>query len=111
MQVALSRSRFAEAAERLREAEVVDPGWMTRAPDIQSLYLEPGDFARQISKLENHLQTQPNDRDAWLVLGAELFLSGRTRRAGDIFLRLSDRREDPTLAAFLDATRPRAANR
>jgi tetratricopeptide (TPR) repeat protein len=111
VQVALSRGRFAEAAERLREAETVEPGWMTRAADIQSLYMEPGDFARQVSKLENHLQAQPNDRDAWLVLGAELFLSGRTRRAGDIFLRLSDRREDPTLAAFLDATRPRVVDR
>jgi hypothetical protein len=110
-QVAIARGRFADAAERLREAETVEPGWIARAPDIQSLYLEPADFARQISKLEDHLQAQPNDRDAWLVLGAELFLSGRTRRAADIFLRLSDRREDPTLAAFLDATRPRVVDR
>jgi tetratricopeptide (TPR) repeat protein len=106
-QIAIARGRFSDAAEKLREAETVEPGWISRAPDIQGLYSEPADFARQLARLEDHLQTHPNDRDAWLVLGAELFLSGRTRRAADIFLRLSDRREDPTLAAFLDATRPR----
>jgi hypothetical protein len=107
-QVEIVKGHFTAAADRLREAETVEPGWISRASDIQALYLEPADFARQLGKLETHLQSQPKDRDAWLVLGAELFLSGRTRRAADVFLRLSDRREDPTLAAFLDATRPRA---
>ena len=58
----------------------------------------------QIARLEAHLQAHPADRDAWLVLGAEWFLSGRTRKAADVFLRLSDRAPDPALAAFLAAT-------
>jgi cytochrome c-type biogenesis protein CcmH/NrfG len=104
-QVALVRGQFTEAANRLREALAAEPDWLARAPDIQDLYGEPSDFKDQVSKLERHLQVNPNDRDAWLVLGAQWFLSGRTRQAADVFLRLSDRRPDPTLAAFLDASK------
>ncbi len=105
-QLALLRARYSEAALQLREALTTEPGWLAKAPDIESLYLEPADFARQVSNLETHLQANPGDRDAWLVLGAKWYLSGRTRKAADIFLRLSDRKPDPALAAFLDATIP-----
>ena len=105
-QVALVRGQFAEAAARIRAAVTADPRWLTNAPDIQRIYAEPADFARQIAKLESRVSVEPGDRDAWLVLGAELYLSGQTRRASDVFLRLSDRPPDPALAAFLDATTP-----
>jgi cytochrome c-type biogenesis protein CcmH/NrfG len=98
------RGRFDEAAHQIREAVTAEPGWLANAPDIQSLYGEPADFAREIAKLEAHLQAHPGDRDAWLVLGAQWYLSGRTLKAADIFLRLADRKPDATLAAFLDAT-------
>ncbi len=75
-QVALTRGNYAEAANRLREAETAEPGWLRTAADIQALYAEPADFAKQVSRLESHLQAHPDDRDAWLVLGAEWFLSG-----------------------------------
>lgn len=105
-QIALVRGNYAEAADRLRDAETAEPGWIATAPDVQSLYGEPSDFAAPLSKLESHLQAHPNDRDAWLVLGAQWFLSGRTRQAADVFLRLDDpnRRPDVALAAFLLAT-------
>jgi hypothetical protein len=103
-QIELNRSHFGLAANWIREAVTVEPGWLSNAPDIQSLYAEPGDFARQIAKLESHLQAHPGDRDAWLVLGTQWYLSGRTRKAADVFLRLADRKPDPTLNAFLDAT-------
>ncbi|MFO0951676.1 MAG: tetratricopeptide repeat protein [Isosphaeraceae bacterium] len=106
-QVAVVRGMYSEAASRLRQSVDAEPGWVTRAPNILSIYGEPRDFERQISRLESHILVEPNDRDAWLVLGAQLYLNGQTRRAGDIFLRLTDRRPDPTLAAFLDATRVR----
>ncbi len=103
-QIALSRGDYAEAANRFREAQTAEPGWMINAPDIQNLFGDPTDFAAIIAKLESHLQAYPEDRDAWLVLGAELYLSSRTQRAADIFLRLTDRKPDATLAAFLNAT-------
>jgi tetratricopeptide (TPR) repeat protein len=103
-QIAMLRGQYAEAANHYREALLAEPDWLVKAPDIESIYGEPGDFARQITRLESHLQANPGDRDAWLVLGAQWFLSGRTREAGDIFLRLSDRKPDAALAAFLDAT-------
>ena len=105
-QIALVRDQYTEAAARLREAETAQPGWLATAPDVQSLYAEPADFARRLSRLESHLQVHPDDRDAWLVLGAEWYLSGRSARAADVFQRLNDpaRRPDIALAAFLEAT-------
>jgi tetratricopeptide (TPR) repeat protein len=106
-QIALVRGNYAEAADRYREAMATEPGWLANAPDDQAIYGEPGDFNKQISKLETHLQAQPGDRDAWFVLGAQWYLSGQTGKAADVFLRLSDRKGDATLAAFLDASTPR----
>jgi tetratricopeptide (TPR) repeat protein len=105
-QIAIVREQYAEAANRFREAETAEPGWVVKAPDIQAIYGEPSDFAHHLARLESHLQIHPGDRDAWLVLGAQFYLSGRTARAADVFLRLSDsrRRSDIALAAFLDAT-------
>jgi hypothetical protein len=105
-QVAMVRGQYAVAAERLREAETAQPGWIITAPDIQALYGEPTDFANNVARLESYLQTNPDDRDAWLVLGAEWFLSGRTTKAADVFKRLNDpnRKPDVALAAFLDAS-------
>ena len=105
-QIAMMRGQYATAAARIREAETAQPGWIINAPDIQALYGEPADFANNVARLETHLQANPNDRDAWLVLGAEWFLSGRTTKAADVFKRLSDpnRKPDVALAAFLDAS-------
>jgi Tetratricopeptide repeat len=105
-QVALVRGRYADAADRFREAETAQPGWIVTAPDIQAMYGEPTEFAHYVARLESHLQTHPDDRDAWLVLGAQWFLSGRTTRAADVFKRLDDpnRKSDVALAAFLDAS-------
>ncbi|MHC5541759.1 tetratricopeptide repeat protein, partial [Singulisphaera rosea] len=110
-QCALVRGQYGEAANHFREAQTAEPGWLANAGDIQTIYSEPADFARQIAALESHLQVTPGDRDAWLVLGAQWYLSGRTQKASDVFLRLSDRAADPTLAAFLDATTPAVESR
>jgi thioredoxin-like negative regulator of GroEL len=111
-QIALVRGHYAAAANRLRDAETAQPGWILTARDIQAIYGEPAEFARQIARLESHVQSHPDDRDAWLVLGAQWFLTGRTSRAADVFLRLNDPRRKPdiVLAAFLEASnqaRPR----
>jgi Tetratricopeptide repeat len=105
-QIAMMRGQYDTAAERIREAETAQPGWIVSAPDIQALYAEPADFSNNVARLETHLQANPNDRDAWLVLGAEWFLSGRTTKAADVFKRLDDpnRKPDAALTAFLDAS-------
>jgi Tetratricopeptide repeat len=105
-QIAMMRGQYDIAATRVREAETAQPGWIINAPDIQALYGEPVDFANNVARLETHLQTNPDDRDAWLVLGAEWFLSGRTTKAADVFKRLNDpnRKPDVALTAFLDAS-------
>jgi len=103
-QLALGRGDYAEAAHHVREALTAQPGWLIHAPDISATYGEPADFTAGIAKLESHLQAHPSDRDAWLVLGAQRYLSGQTRKAADVFLRLTDRKPDATLEAFLDAS-------
>ena len=89
-QIALAKGHFADAATRLREAETAQPGWIINAPDIQTIYGEPTEFARSLARVESYLQANPDDRDGWLVLGAQLFLSGRTTKAADVFRRLDD---------------------
>lgn len=105
-QLEFVRGDYSEAANRLREAETAQPGWLAAVFDVQSIYGEPGDFNRHIALLESHLHAHPEDRDAWFVLGAQWYLSGRAAKAADVFLRLDDphRRPDVALAAFLDAT-------
>jgi hypothetical protein len=112
-QIAFVRGQYREAADRLREAEAAQPGWIVTAPDVQGMYPEPTDFAKHVARLESHLHADPDDRNAWLVLGAEWYLSGRTKKAADVFLRLDDphRRPDAALAAFLDATNQLEAER
>lgn len=110
-QLAIVRGDYQEAAEEFRAASTVEPGWLINATDVQALFAEPADFAKALAKLETHLQATPNDRDGWLVLGAEWYLSGRTRQAADVFTRLNDRKPDATLAAFIDATTPDPAPR
>ncbi|WP_206107610.1 tetratricopeptide repeat protein [Paludisphaera rhizosphaerae] len=109
MQIAVVREQYPLAASLLREAETAEPGWITTASDVQALYTEPAEFARHLAKLEAHLHQHPEDRDAWLVLGAQLFLSRRESKAADVFLRLDEPRRKPdiALAAFLDAARLR----
>jgi hypothetical protein len=111
--VAATRSNFAEAASRLREAETAEPGWIINAQDIQGIFGEPTDFTRQLARVESYVNTHPEDRDAWLVLGAEWFLSGRTAKAADVFKRLRDpdRKSDVALTAFLDASNQEAERR
>jgi hypothetical protein len=111
--VAAMRSNYTEAAGRLREAETAEPGWIINAQDIQAIFGEPTDFTRQLARIESHVNTHPEDRDAWLMLGAEWFLSGRTARAADVFKRLKDpdRKSDLALSAFLEASNQEEARR
>jgi tetratricopeptide (TPR) repeat protein len=110
-QLSLVRGEYAEAAAEFRAAMTAEPGWLLNAGDVQRLFPEPGDFTKALAKLEAHLQATPGDRDGWLVLGAEWYLSGRARQSADVFTRLNDRKPDATLAAFLDATTPDAMPR
>ncbi|ODT97859.1 MAG: hypothetical protein ABS79_06830 [Planctomycetes bacterium SCN 63-9] len=104
IQLAFVRGQYAEAAHQLRQVSTVQPGWLRIPFDIQSIYGEPVDFSRYIARLESHLHAHPQDRDAWLVLGAQWFLTGRKSKAADIFLRLDDPRQRPdvALAAFIN---------
>jgi len=105
-QIAVVRGDYNKAAGHLRDAvaSTKGAGWLLEAPDIQSLFAEPGDFSKQIAHLESHLQVHPDDRNGWFVLGAENYLSGRPRIASDAFSRLTDKSPDEALTAFLDAS-------
>jgi tetratricopeptide (TPR) repeat protein len=103
-EIAVARGDYREAAARFREAHAADPGWLVAPDDVQALWPEPRDFAAMLGKIETHLQAHPEDRDAWLVLGAQLLLSGRRDRAADTLVRLTDQPPDPALALLLRAS-------
>jgi cytochrome c-type biogenesis protein CcmH/NrfG len=102
-----------EAARRLKRMQTADPDWLEHIParDVQNLFGEPANFAEQLTKLEAQVQAHPEDRDAWLVLGTELFLTGRTQRAADIFTRLTDRKPDALLKTLLEASKAEVQER
>ncbi|MBV8556052.1 MAG: hypothetical protein JO116_10850 [Planctomycetaceae bacterium] len=75
-QIALLRGQYDKAASHYRKAIFAEPGWLAKAFDIESIFSEPGDYARRIARLELYLQVSPGDQDTWLVLGAQRFLSG-----------------------------------
>ncbi|HWE36228.1 MAG TPA: tetratricopeptide repeat protein [Isosphaeraceae bacterium] len=109
-QIAIIRGDYAEAADHFRVAQAADPDWLKNNPrDVESMFQEPSAFHKQIAGLEAHLQAEPEDRDAWFVLGTEWLLSGRAERASNVFLRLSDRKDDRVVAAFLAAADTKAA--
>lgn len=106
-QIDILQGHYEDAAERIRQALSNDGNWVFNAPDIRAMYLEPGDFDKRIADLEAHVQANPEDRDAWFALGFEKYLSGKSRQASDIFMRLTDRRGDATLFLMLQASTPR----
>ena len=103
-QVAFLKQDYKLAADRLREAITAQGGWLATTPNIVGLYGEPSTFHEAMTLLETHLQATPNDREAWFVLGFQLYASGETQKASDVFLRLSDRKNDLSLNALLKVT-------
>ena len=104
-EIAMIGGHYAEAADGMREAQAADPRWLDHPRDIQPLFGDPSDFDAQLAKLETHLQAHPEDRDAWLLLGINRLLTGKSEVAADIFLRITGDKPDPTVSAFLAAAR------
>lgn len=103
-QVELSRGRYREAVDRLRQAQTAEPGWIAFAANARNLYPEPAQYHAMIAKIEAHLQARPMDRDAWTMLGVQWLLSGERQRAADVFLRLSDQPPDALMETLLKFT-------
>jgi hypothetical protein len=102
-QVALARGDYAEAVRCLDDALVANPRWLDTPPDLQSLHTEPARFRERMATIEARVQAFPEDRDAWLMLGAMLLMSGRAGAASDVFLRLTDEPPTPLLSSLLQA--------
>lgn len=109
-QVAIRRADYRGAVAFLRQAVHVDPGWSSRAGDIQASWGEPSEFLDALGALEAHLQSDPSDRDGWLLLGAERLYTNRVSEAHDLLLRLSDDPDDACVAALLTAARARSSS-
>lgn len=103
--LALIKGDRREALGLIHEAVTQDPDWPKTAGNVQSMFSEPAQFHKLIADLEAEVQANPADREAQTLLGIQLYLSGRTDRAKDVFLRLNDRKPDLTLAAFMDAAK------
>ena len=94
-QLALIRGKYKEAADSLRAAVAVGAGtgWLANAPDIQSIFGEPADFAKKLAEARiAPPRLIPGDRDAWVRPRVRNITSrAGAKLAADVFQRLTDR--------------------
>lgn len=79
--------------------------WPEIGGDIKLLYGDPLDFEQQLQALRAHVEIQPMDEDARLVLGYVLFFSGDLYGAEEAFQKLAlsnDRGNAHVAGLFLD---------
>ncbi|MBL8900044.1 MAG: tetratricopeptide repeat protein [Planctomycetes bacterium] len=95
---------YASAAASIRRALARDPELARMSADKTKIYEDPTHFSEQLGRLEGHVQRQPLDGDAFLVLGYNLAFSARAAEARSAFE--TSRRlqpSDPAAALFLAA--------
>jgi hypothetical protein len=95
---------YASAAGSIRRALTRDPELARMTADKTKVYEDAKLFEEQLGRLEGHVQKQPLDGDAFLVLGYNLAFSARTSEARAAFetaRRLQP--SDPAASSFLDA--------
>ena len=92
---------------RLREAETAEPGWIVNAPDIQTIYGEPTEFARQFGAARD-LSCRPIPTTAMDGWSWEPNCFSRVERqrppTSSRGSTIPNRKSDVALAAFLDAS-------
>lgn len=98
---------YSAAAGSIRRALARDPELARASADKTKVYEDPRVFAEQLGRLEGHVQRQPLDGDAFLVLGYNLVFSGRAAEARGAFenarrLQPSDAASALFLGALLD---------
>lgn len=104
--------RYGEAARAIRAAIAIEPTLVESRADKRGFYGVIGDFERHIDALEAWVQRNPQDGDAWLVLGVNRLFREELTSARDAFRQAATlaRPEDRTAAdLFLAATEVRLA--
>ena len=74
-----------------------NPAGCAIAPDVQSLYAEPAEFSRHVTRLESYLQIASRRPRRLAGPGAQWFLSGRTGRPPTSLFASTIRTAGPTL--------------
>ena len=96
---------YAVSAIAIRRGVGKFPGVVNAAFDVRDRYGQPEDFEPHLIRLEQFVQTHPEDVDGWLVLGFIRHFSGQrelSARTFQLVLRLSE--DDVALAEiFLNA--------
>ena len=106
----LAQSQFAikkylEAAQSLRAAIRINPNMIDS--DVMSLYGDADDFRQQLTSLADELRVNPLNRDAMLLLGHMLYVSGQKAKARTILVESGKLGIDAvTLKPYLDFFQP-----
>jgi hypothetical protein len=106
----LAQSQFAlkkylDAAQSLRGAIRINPNMVDL--DVMSLYGDADDFRQQLTSLADELRVNPLNRDAMLLLGHMLYVSGQKAKAKTILLESAKLGvEAETLKPYLDFFQP-----
>jgi TolA-binding protein len=84
-QALFASGQYAQAVSQLKTALKINPQWVHVDFDMRSLYKEPDEMVRQITRLAPRLKANPLDRDSLFLLGFELFTSGEKEKAKAVF--------------------------
>jgi len=97
--------RFYDAAQALRAAIRLNPNLV--AFNVLGFYKNGDEFRQQLAALADELRVNPLNRDAMLLLGHMLFVSGRKAEAKTILLECAKLGVDANvLKPYLDAITP-----
>ncbi|WP_145253858.1 hypothetical protein [Planctomycetes bacterium Pan216] len=77
----IATKRYRDAAVALKNGLKLNGDWLDLGFDMRGLYDDQADLASQMADLAAELQANPLDRDALLLLGFELFMTGRKEEA------------------------------
>jgi len=71
-----AQENYAAAAGAIRRGLSLVPDVIDRPIDVQRMYDSEADLIEHVQTLRLHVAANPNDADAWLVLGYVLYSSG-----------------------------------
>lgn len=98
-QALFATGEYGECAQAIREGAVRNPDWAKVHVDVRSFYGDSRDLKEQVSKLEAHAKSNPDDQDAAFVLGYMAYFTRDYGRAEQVFDKLEKERPADGLAA------------
>jgi len=99
-QTYLASGRYTEAGLAARRSVELVPDWGEEDLDLRTLHKSGEGYDSFLRKLEEHVGKNPDDLDARLLLGYQLFFSPKREKSKAVFESILDKRKDDKGAAY-----------